>query len=66
MAEEVKPTTDLKATASNLADALIRTSRMPHAAAVVASAAILDHDLERAIKTKFRPLNKKMNGRLFS
>jgi hypothetical protein len=56
---------DLKESTSNLANGLIRAHRMSHASVVVTAAAILEHDLERGIKTRLRPLDKAMTRRLF-
>lgn len=46
---------------SLLATALPRS----HAAYVMVATAMLDHELERSIKKKLRPLNAKMSKRLF-
>jgi hypothetical protein len=56
---------DLKKSTSNLANALIQAHRMSHASVVVSAAAILEHDLERGIKTRLRPLDNTMTRRIF-
>jgi hypothetical protein len=56
---------DLRTPFSNLAHSIIAAERQSHAAIVVRLASVLDYDLERCIKCKFRPLNKKMINQLF-
>jgi len=56
---------DLKESLANLTESIIRTERQSHAAIVVTITSILEYDLERSIKWKFRPLNKAMKKRLF-
>jgi hypothetical protein len=56
---------DLKESLANLTDSIIRTERQSHAGIVVTITSILEYDLERSIKWKFRPLNKAMKKRLF-
>ena len=46
-------------------EALARTTSLTDAAIVMSAAGILEHDLERCIKTKFRPMNKTFEARLF-
>src|SRR5882672_1665762 len=57
---------DIEKSFSNLAKGVGRTIRMTHAAVVACAAAILDHDLERSIKTLMRPLNSKLDKSLFT
>jgi hypothetical protein len=56
---------DLRESFAKLTESLIRTERQSHAAIVVRLTSIIEYDLERSIKWKFRPLNKEMNSRLF-
>jgi hypothetical protein len=63
MPEAVKP--DLEAAFKKFAESIIRNEKQRHAAIVVRLNSILEYDLERAIKRKFRPLHKDMRKRLF-
>ena len=56
---------DIGEAMENLAKSLIENRRTGHTAIVLNGTAILDYDLERAIKWKMRPLNKQMSKRLF-
>ena len=58
-------TPDLKESFSNLAKAVIESERKNHAGFVMNIAAILEYDLERSIRTKMRPIGKKLTERLF-
>jgi hypothetical protein len=49
----------------DLGKVLIHSTKMSHTTVVVTAAAILEHDFERCIKTKMRPLKKDMENRLF-
>jgi DNA-binding MltR family transcriptional regulator len=46
-------------------NALARTTSLTDAAIVMSAAGIIEQDLERCIKTKFRSLNKNFEARLF-
>ena len=56
---------DIQTLAKSLFDSIRHQSRMTHSGVVIASAAILDNQLERVLKKAMRPLSKKMHKRLF-
>jgi len=56
---------DIETAAKNLIEVFQRQSKMTHSGIVISSAAILDLQLERALKTAMRPLSKKIYERLF-
>ena len=56
---------DLKTLIRNLFEGIEHTNRMTHAGIVIALAAILDNQLERALKRAMRPLSNNMYERVF-
>jgi hypothetical protein len=56
---------DLKDAFAKLRDSIARSEKQGHAAIVVRLTSILEYDLERSIKRKFRSLNKDKRNRLF-
>jgi len=56
---------DLKTLIRNLFEGIEHTNRMTHSGIVIAIAAILDNQLERALKRAMRPLSNTMYDRLF-
>jgi len=56
---------DLAEAFGNLAKSIAQSEKRSHAAFVVRLTSVLEFDLERCIKWKFRALNKDMNNRLF-
>jgi DNA-binding MltR family transcriptional regulator len=56
---------DIDASVKTFVEIAQRQDRMTHAAVVIAAAAILDNQLERALKRAMRPLSKKQYARLF-
>jgi hypothetical protein len=56
---------ELKELVAGFAEAIMNTQRMSHASVVLRMTSILDYDLERCIKRKLRPLDKKTSERLF-
>ena len=50
---------------ANLNKAALRVGKLSQSGTVLVAASILDTELERALKATMRPLDKKMNGRLF-
>src|SRR5260370_32955082 len=56
---------DLKDAFAKLRDSIVRSEKQGHAAIVVRLTSILEYDLERSIKRKFRPLSRDKGNRLF-
>jgi DNA-binding MltR family transcriptional regulator len=56
---------DLKTLIRNLFEGIEHSSRMTHSGIVIALSAILDNQLERALKRALRPLSNNMYERLF-
>jgi hypothetical protein len=50
---------------TNLASAMLDNHRRTHTSAVTTTVAVMEYQLERAIKTKMHPLTNSMNKRLF-
>jgi DNA-binding MltR family transcriptional regulator len=56
---------DISTAVKNVFEGIRHQSRMTHSGVVLASAAILDSQLERALKKAMKPLPKKLYERLF-
>jgi DNA-binding MltR family transcriptional regulator len=56
---------DIATLTKNLFEGILHQSRMTHPGVVIASTAILDNELERALKKAMRPFSKEMYKRLF-
>jgi hypothetical protein len=59
------PVTGLASAVTGLASAILNTHRHTHASVVMTTVAILEYQLERALKTTLHHLNASMNKRLF-
>jgi len=56
---------DIETATKNLIEGIRHSNRMTHAGVVIAAAAILDNQLELALKKGMKPLSKEMYNRLF-
>jgi DNA-binding MltR family transcriptional regulator len=57
--------TDIDTAIKTLVEGILHQNRMTHSGIVIAAAAILDNQLERALKRAMRPLSNNMYERLF-